>query len=88
MSMENKNYTFSLPIELIDKVRDYSQGGYIPSINFAVREAIESYVKNLDKEKLYDEMKKASKDPLFLSDLNQTMDDFSYADSDHIKEEE
>ncbi len=87
MIKENKNYTFSLPIDLIDKIRDYSNEGYIPSINFAVKEALEAYTRNLDKEKLYNEMKEASKDPLFLSDLNETMDDFSYADFEQSKEE-
>lgn len=87
MSTENKNYTFSLPIELVDKIREYSKNGYISSMNFAVKEALESYVKDLDKEKLYKEMKKASNDPLFLSDLSQTMNDFSYTDSEQIKGE-
>lgn len=86
MIKENKNYTFSLPIELLDKIRAYSNEGYIPSVNFAVREAIEAYAKNLDKEKLYNEMKKASKDPLFLSDLNNTMNDFCYVDFEKIGE--
>lgn len=87
MSKEIKNYTFSLPIDLLDKVREYSNEGYIPSVNFAVKEAIETYVKSLDKQKLYEEMKKASKDPLFLSDLNQVIDDFSNIDYEQDEED-
>ncbi len=87
MSKEIKNYTFSLPIDLLDKVREYSNEGYVPSVNFAVKEAIEYYVKSLDKQKLYEEMKKASNDPLFLSDLNEVIDDFFNIDYEQDGEE-
>lgn len=87
MSKEIKNYTFSLPIDLLDKVKDYSIEGYVPSVNSAVREAIETYVKSLDKQKLFEEMNKASQDPLFLSDLGQVIDDFSNVDYEQDGEE-
>jgi predicted DNA-binding protein len=64
-----KNYTFSLPIDLLDRLKNFSSDGYIPSVNSAVKEAIESYVKNIEKQKLYNEMKTASEDPLFMADL-------------------
>lgn len=83
-----KNYTFSLPIELLDRLKDYSSNGYIPSVNSAVKEAIESYVKNIEKQKLYDEMKAASQDPLFMADLEESMSYFSYTDFEATKESE
>jgi hypothetical protein len=83
-----KNYTFSLPIDLIDRLKSYSSDGYISSVNSAVKEALESYVKNIEKQKLYDEMKAASQDPLFMADLQESMNSFSYTDFEATKENE
>ncbi|TCQ02921.1 hypothetical protein EDD79_101251 [Serpentinicella alkaliphila] len=44
MSKSSKNHTLSLPIDLLDKLKDFSKEGYITSVNAAVKEAIESYV--------------------------------------------
>lgn len=85
MSKEIKNYTFSLPIELLDKVKEYSNDGYVSSVNFAVKEAIASYVKNLDAEKLLQEMSNASQDPIFLSDLYETINDFVNIDYPNVE---
>lgn len=86
MSQVIKNYTFSLPIELLDKLKIYSSDGYVSSVNSAVKEALESYVSNLEKQKLYDEMKAASHDPLFINDLEESMNYFSYSDFEATKE--
>lgn len=83
-----KNYTFSLPIELLNRLKEYSSSGYVPSVNSAVKEAIESYVKDIEKQKLYDEMKAASQDPLFMADLEDSMNYFSYTDFEATKENE
>lgn len=81
-----KNYTFSLPIELLDRLKNYSNDGYVPSVNSAVKEAIESYVKSVEKQKLYKEMQAAAQDPLFMSDIQDAMNDFSYTDFESLKE--
>lgn len=80
-----KNYTFSLPINLLNKLKDYSTDGYIPSVNSAVKEAIESYLKMLEKQKLYNEMKAAAQDPMFMEDLKNSMNDFNYTDFELTK---
>jgi len=81
-----KNYTFSLPIDLLNKLKDYSNDGYIQSVNFAVKDAIESYLKLLEKQKLYDEMKAAVDDPMFMDDLINAMNDFSHTDFELTRE--
>lgn len=81
-----KNYTFSLPIDLLNKLKAYSNDGYIPSVNFAVKDAIESYLKLLEKQKLYDEMKAAVDDPMFMDDLKNAMNDFSHSDFELTRE--
>jgi predicted DNA-binding protein len=82
----SKNYTFSLPIELLEKLKSYTEDGYASSVNAAVREAIEEYVVQIDKKYLYTQMKNASEDPLFLEDLDKAMVDFSYTDHEATAE--
>lgn len=77
-----KNITFSLPVDLIDKLKEYSEKNYIPSVSSAVREALQLYSKTIEKENLYKEMKEASKDPLFMEDLNESMDAFTVSDGE------
>lgn len=82
MSSKVKNVTFSLPIEIIEKYKEYAKNNYIPSLNAGVKEALEEYVIKLEKEKLKHEMIEASKDPLFMKDLNETMDAFESSDDE------
>lgn len=86
MVKKTKNYTFSLPLDLLDKLKDHASEGNVPSVNYAVKEAIETYVVKIDKENLYKQMKKAAEDPLFLEDLESTMTAFSAADFETTRE--
>ncbi len=86
LSKTIKNYTFSLPIELLDKLKKYSGEGHISSVNSAVKEALESYVKNIEKKHLYMQMQEAAKDPMFMEDLESVMYDFSYSDYEATRE--
>lgn len=86
MAQPVKNYTFSLPIDLLNKLKDYSSNGYISSVNAAVKEALESYLTALEKQKLYEEMKTAAQDPMFMQDLKESMGDFSYSDFELTEE--
>ena len=88
MSKSVKNYTFSLPIDLLSKIKHYSNEGRIPSVNAAVKEAIENYVKTVEKQNLYIEMKEAAIDPLFMDDLENAMNDFSHTDFEAIEDRE
>ncbi|MCQ1530179.1 hypothetical protein [Lutispora saccharofermentans] len=82
MAAKVKNYTFSLPVEMIDKVREYADDNYITSINAGVKEAIEEYLMRLEKEKLIKEITEASKDPLFLKDIEECIHDFEAPDAE------
>ncbi|RJX25508.1 MAG: hypothetical protein C4554_07320 [Dethiobacter sp.] len=86
MSQVVKNYTFSLPINLLTKLKRYSNEGYVTSVNAAVKEAIETYVKNIEKQKLYNQMKEAAQDSIFMEDLENVMNDFLYSDFEATKE--
>lgn len=80
-----KNVTFNLPPELIDKYKGYVKYEYIPSVNAGVREALEEYSKRIDKDMLKKELLKAAKDPLFMDDLNESMEDFEKIDAETAK---
>ncbi len=86
MNKQLKNFTFSLPAELLNKLRNYAHSGYAPSVNAAVREALESYVLKLEKRELSEQMKAAAEDPLFIQDLEKAMSDFSYPDFEATEE--
>jgi len=83
-----KNYTFSLPIDLLDKLKKHSSAGRVASVNAAVKEAIEAYVKIIEKQNLYAAMQEAAKDPLFMEDLGSAMYDFNYSDFEATRENE
>jgi len=86
MSKNSKNYTFSLPVELMDKVKTYSEILESSSINGMVREAVEQYVIKLDKAWLGLQMQKAASDPIFIEDLNACIKDFEIADYEAMPE--
>lgn len=84
---KSKNVTFNLPLELMDKYREYARENYIQSMNAAVKEALEEYAVKIEKKILTDELSKAAKDPLFLEDLNDSMEAFEKADDEAVEEE-
>ncbi|MCE5223690.1 hypothetical protein LLG10_05800 [bacterium] len=86
MAKNSKNFTFSLPVELMDKVKTYSEIHESSSINSMVREAVEQYVVKLDKAWLGSQMQKAASDPQFMEDLNACMKDFKIADNEALPE--
>ena len=82
MSTTMKNATFSLPVELLEKFKVYAKEKYIVSVNAAVKEALEAYAKEIEKEKLKKEMMEAACDPLFMKDLEDSMQSFKSADAE------
>ncbi len=86
MSQPVKNFTFSLPIDLLNNLKKYSNDGYFSSVNAAVKEALESYVAKIEKQDLYNQMKAAAQDPIFMQDLEESMHDFSYPDFEATEE--
>jgi len=82
MSSRVKNVTFSLPTEIIEKFKEYAKSNYIPSLNAGVKEALEEYVKRVEKEKLKQDMIKAANDPQFMQDLEDSMKNFESSDNE------
>jgi metal-responsive CopG/Arc/MetJ family transcriptional regulator len=82
MGTSTKNVTFSLPIELIEKLRSFANNHYIPSVSAGVREALEDFIRELEKDMLKKKMIEASKDPAFMQDLNESMNAFEHSDKE------
>ena len=83
-----KNATFSLPVALLEKIKDYAKNQDIPSLNAGVREALEEYTKKIEKGKLRKQMKEASQDPLFMKDLEDSMHAFESSDEEIGRQQE
>lgn len=77
-----KKATFTLPENLLDKLRTYVDNQTVPSANALVREAIERYVAELEKEAFAKEMAEAANDPDFIRDIEDVEKDFAYADAE------
>ena len=88
MATNVKNATFSLPVTLLEKIKDYAKNQDIPSLNAGVREALEEYSKKIEKEKLRKQMKEASQDPLFMKDLEVSMKAFESSDAEMEAQQE
>lgn len=82
MSTESKNYTFTLPVEVVEKLRLYVQHEYIPSLTAGVREALEAYTVKLAKDQLRREMEAAAVDKAFLADIDEAMQSFAHSDAE------
>jgi len=82
MAVNVKNATFSLPIDLLEKLKEYAKNDDIPSLNAGVREALEEYAKKIEKEKFRRRMTEASRDPLFMKDLEDSMKAFEDSDAE------
>lgn len=85
MTNKLKNVTFSLPENSIRDLKKIVEGGHAKSVNSVVREAIALYTSKIEKENLKKEMESASRDPLFLKDLQRSMDSFKTSDKETEK---
>ena len=82
MATKVKNATFSLPVTLLERMKDYAKNEDIPSLNAGVKEALEEYSQKIEKERLRKRMKEASQDPMFMRDLEDSMNAFDASDAE------
>ncbi len=79
---ENKQATFNLPEDLIEKMSWYVQQKVEPSKNAIVRKAVELYLDKLKQEALQKAMEEAIGDSMFMNDLAESMKDFEAIDKE------
>lgn len=75
-------YTATLPETSVDELKMLAERKVIPSVNFAIREAIKSYIMQTKKELYEKQMQEAVKDKLFLKRTIDSDKDFSFVDSE------
>lgn len=81
-TIETTRYTTTLPVSFLDELKALAKAKQIPSVNFAIRQAVDDYLSQTKKKQYDDMMKEAAKDEAFMSRTMRCADDFSYADSE------
>lgn len=82
MDAKNRKATFVLPSWIIEEMAECVKLGRAHSISAIVREALEHKLRAIREEMLAAEFEEASKDPDFISDINNTMTGFEHVDSE------
>ncbi|MBM3707820.1 MAG: hypothetical protein FJW69_05695 [Actinobacteria bacterium] len=78
--------TFVIKDEIVMQVKEAVREGYYKSMTDFVENAIKNKLDDIKKEKIRQEIIKASKDPLFLSDIKEIEKDFKYTDFEQQEE--
>lgn len=85
MATKNQKATFVLPIQLVRRMHRAVEEGMVVSASQLVRDAIDGHLLELERERRHSEMRAASGDPLFLADLQETMQAFESADAESAR---
>ncbi len=76
----SRKMTVALPASLVDKLRILARTKRVQSANAAVRETVERYIVDLEREDFRRAMEIAASDPEFLRDVETVEYDFRHAD--------
>ena len=76
----SRKMTVALPASLVDKLRILARTKRVQSANAAVREAVERYVADLERQDFRRAMGTVASDPEFLRDAQTAEYDFRHAD--------
>lgn len=76
----SRKVTYSLPEELLGDMESAVREGAAPSYSAFVAEALRERLERLREERLREAFAEAARDPLFLEDVEETMEAFSAAD--------
>jgi len=79
---ENIKVTYSLPEDLVARVRSAVSEGAAPSYSVFVERALDEALRRDRERRLASELAEAARDPLFLADITEVERDFEHADSD------
>lgn len=80
--METTRITATLPAEYLAQLKALTEEHIVPSVNYAVKEAVEEYLKQVKKKKYELLMEEAASDREFIARTMDCSDDFAYADSE------
>ncbi len=75
-------YTATLPELYIDELKEMAQAKVIPSVNYAIREALDGYLKQIKKNEYEAKLREAADDAAFMQRTMNCAEDFSCSDSE------
>ena len=75
-------YTATLPLDYVNELKELAKEKVIPSINFAVTEAVREYIKAIKYARYEASMKEAVQDEAFLARTLKCAEDFKYVDAE------
>lgn len=81
-AMETTRFTTTLPVCVIDELKALAKADQIPSVNFAIRQAVEDYLTQAKRNQYAALMKEAANDKAFMSRTAKCDEDFVFADSE------
>ncbi len=81
-NLQTTKYTATIPIEYVNELKDLTQMKIIPSVNFAIREAISLYLSKTKQELYEQKMKEAATDEVFMQRTLDCDKDFAFVDSE------
>ncbi len=76
----SRKVTYSLPEELLGEMESAVRDGAAPSYSAFVAEAVRERLERLRERRLAESFAQAGEDPLFLEDVEETMEAFAAAD--------
>ena len=82
MKLETVRYTATLPLVYVDELREMAKKKKIPSVNFAINEALDEYLKNQKAAQYEALMREAGRDETFLARTTGCFEDFKVVDSE------
>ena len=82
MKLETTRFTATLPSVYLDELKEMAKEKRIPSVNFAINEALEAYIKSRKAAQYEALMKEAGRDEAFLARTASCAEDFKVVDSE------
>ncbi len=82
VNVSTSRVTATLPTEQVKMLKQLSLEHRIPSVNFAIRQAVDEYLKQLKKSQYETLMAEAANDDDFIQRTISCAEDFAYVDSE------
>lgn len=81
-NMQTTRFTATIPVCFINELKELAKADKIPSVNYAIRQAVEDYLAQVRKTQYNEMMKEAAKDKRFINRTIKCDEDFSFADGE------
>ena len=82
MTLKTVRYTATLPLACLDELKKLAKEKIIPSVNFAINEALDEYLKDRKAAQYEASMKEAGQDKAFLTRTINCAEDFRTVDGE------